>query len=68
MGVISPGGKEAYGIAEGLMYSFPVTCADGKWQIVQGLEIDARSRKLMTATETELAAEKSEAEELIASM
>ena len=68
MGVISPGGDQAYGIAEGLMYSFPVTCEGGKWQIVQGLPIDERSRALMDATAEELAEEKAMAEELIAAM
>jgi len=68
MGVISPGGDQAYGIAEGLMYSFPVTCEGGKWQIVQGLPIDERSRALMNATAEELAEEKAMAEELIAAM
>jgi malate dehydrogenase len=30
----------SYGAPEGLISSFPVTCADGRWSIVQGLEID----------------------------
>ena len=68
MGVISPGGDEAYGIEAGLMYSFPVTCEGGKWSIVQGLTIDARSRRLMDATAAELKEEKAMAEELIAAM
>ena len=68
MGVISPGGDRAYGIAEGLMYSFPVTCEGGRWKIVQGLSIDERSRALMDATAKELAEEKAVAEELIAAM
>ena len=68
MGVISPGGDEAYGIEAGLMYSFPVTCEGGKWSIVQGLTIDARSRRLMDATAAELKEEKTMAEELIAAM
>ena len=62
------GGDAAYGIEEGLMYSFPVTCADGKWSIVQGLAIDDRSRGLMDATAAELKEEKAMAEELIAAM
>ena len=63
MGVISPGGDQAYGIAKGLMYSFPVTCEGGKWQIVQGLPIDERSRALMDATAKELAEEKAKTPE-----
>ena len=37
MGVYSDG---SYGIAEGLIYSFPCVCKDGDWQIVQGLDIN----------------------------
>ena len=55
MGVVSDG---AYGVAPGLIYSYPVTCADGDWQIVQGLEIDDFSRAKMAATERELSAER----------
>ena len=44
----------SYGIEEGLLYSFPVTCKGGKWSIVQGLAIDERSRGLMDATAKEL--------------
>lgn len=55
MGVISDG---SYDIAEGIMYSFPVTCTDGKWSIVKGLSIDEYSRKLMDATMNELVDER----------
>ena len=55
MGVVSDG---AYGVAPGLIYSYPVTCADGDWRIVQGLEIDDFSRAKMAATERELSAER----------
>ena len=55
MGVVSDG---AYGVAPGLIYSYPVTCADGDWQIVQGLEIDEFSRAKMAATERELSVER----------
>jgi len=55
MGVVSAG---AYGVAPGLIYSYPVTCADGDWRIVQGLEIDDFSRAKMAATERELSAER----------
>ena len=68
MGVISPGGDAGYGIEAGLMYSFPVTCAGGKWSIVPDLAIDDRSRTLMDATAAELKEEKTMAEELIAAM
>ena len=55
MGVVSDG---AYGVAPGLIYSYPVTCADGDWRIVEGLEIDDFSRAKMAATERELSAER----------
>jgi len=48
----------SYGIAEGLIYSFPVTCKDGVYSIVQGLEVDTFSREKMQATEKELAEER----------
>jgi len=62
MGVISDG---SYGIPEGLVYSFPVTCTGGKWQIVQGLSIDERSRKLMDETAKELTEEYELAEQCL---
>lgn len=48
----------SYGIPEGLMYSFPVTCKGGKYSIVQGLENDDFSRKKMDATKKELEEER----------
>ena len=55
MGVYSDG---SYGVAEGLIYSFPVTCSGGDWQIVQGLDINDFSRAKMQATEQELTEER----------
>jgi len=55
MGIHSEG---QYGIAEGLIYSFPVTCADGKYQVVEGLAVNEFSRGLMQRTEQELVEEK----------
>ena len=55
MGVYSDG---SYGVAEGLIYSFPVTCSNGDWGIVQGLEINAFSQEKMDTTETELTEER----------
>lgn len=55
MGVYSDG---SYGIAEGLIYSFPCTCAGGDWAIVQDLGINDFSRGRMEATEKELAEER----------
>ena len=44
----------SYGISEGLTYSFPVTCNNGEYEIVQGLEIDDFSRDRMDVTQKEL--------------
>jgi len=59
MGVWSSGNE--YGIPEGLIYSFPVKCEGGKWEIVNGLKIDDFSREKMMLTAAELGEEKSEA-------
>ena len=55
MGVYSDG---SYGVAEGLIYSFPVTCSGGDWKIVQGRAINEFSQSRMDATEKELAEER----------
>jgi len=62
MGVYSDG---SYGIAEGLIYSFPCVCKDGDWQIVQGLDINDFSRAKMQATETELTEERDAVQHLL---
>jgi malate dehydrogenase len=51
----------SYGIAPGVIYSYPVTCSNGAYHIVEGLEISDFSRKLMDATHKELEEERSEA-------
>ncbi|MTD58785.1 malate dehydrogenase [Amycolatopsis pithecellobii] len=48
----------SYGVPEGLISSFPVTTANGKWKIVQGLEIDEFSRGKIDASVAELAEER----------
>ncbi len=48
----------SYGVAEGLIYSFPVTCQGGDWSIVQGVEINGFSQEKIDATETELTEER----------
>jgi malate dehydrogenase len=55
MGIPSDG---SYGIEEGIMYSYPCTCKDGKYEIVQGLEISDFSREKMDATKAELMEER----------
>lgn len=52
MGVISDG--NTYDVAPGIIYSFPVTCKNGEWTIVTGLELNEFSRQKMKATEKEL--------------
>jgi malate dehydrogenase len=64
MGVYSDG---SYGIDKGLIYSFPVTCKNGDWQIVQGLSINEFSRAKMQATEKELQEERDAVKELLPS-
>ncbi|SHN43469.1 malate dehydrogenase [Cryptosporangium aurantiacum] len=48
----------SYGVPEGLISSFPVTAKGGKFEIVQGLEIDAFSRERIDASVQELAEER----------
>ncbi len=62
MGVPADG---SYEIESGVIYSFPVRCNDGKYEIVQGLGISDFSRKRMDATEIELREERAAIEELL---
>lgn len=55
MGVVSHGD---YGIDEGLICGFPVTCEGGKWSVVEGLEIDDFSRERIDASVAELREER----------
>ena len=48
----------SYGVTEGLISSFPVTVSDGRWQIVEGLDIDDFSRARIDASVAELADER----------
>jgi len=58
MGVISDG---SYGAPKDIIYSFPVTCSGGKWQIVQGLNLNEFSKKRLELTANELVEERQEA-------
>jgi malate dehydrogenase len=62
MGIVSDG---SYGIEKGIIYSFPVRCDYGRYQIVQGLELNDFSRERMKATEAELLEEKAMVEHLL---
>ncbi|MGN8160025.1 malate dehydrogenase [Salinisphaera sp. RV14] len=55
MGIPADG---SYGIEPGIMYSFPVTCANGEFKIVQDLAINDFARQRMQATEDELRSER----------
>jgi malate dehydrogenase len=61
MSVFSDG---SYGVPEGLVYSFPVTTKDGNWEVVQGLEVNDFSRRMMDATAAELDDERKAVKEL----
>jgi malate dehydrogenase len=62
MGVPSDG---SYGIPEGVVYSYPVTCKGGEYSIVQGLTINEFSREKMQATQRELLEERDGVKDLI---
>jgi malate dehydrogenase len=54
----------SYGVPEGLISSFPCTCADGKYSIVQGLDINEFSRAKIDASVAELGEERDAVREL----
>jgi malate dehydrogenase len=62
MGVPSDG---SYGIPEGVIYGYPVTCNGGKYEIVQGLAVNEFSRKRMDATHKELLEERDGVKDLL---
>jgi malate dehydrogenase len=62
MGIPSDG---SYGIPEGVIYSYPVTCKNGEYSIVQGLSISDFSREKMQATHAELLEERDGVKDLI---
>ncbi|MGB0514613.1 MAG: malate dehydrogenase, partial [Wenzhouxiangellaceae bacterium] len=55
----------SYGIEPGVIYSFPCTCANGRWTIVQNLEINEFSRQRMDATDRELRDEREAVKDLL---
>lgn len=63
MGIRSDG---SYGIAEGLIFSYPVTCENGSYSIVQGLDISELSQGLIDKTEQELKEERDAVADLLA--
>jgi malate dehydrogenase len=62
MGIPADG---SYGIDEGIVYSYPVRCQGGEYEIVQDLDISEFSRERMAATEAELREERAAVESLL---
>jgi len=62
MGIPSDG---SYGVPEGLMFGFPVTCAGGKYTIVKGLEHNDFAKGKIAATQKELTEERGSIEHLL---
>ena len=62
MAVASDG---SYGIEPGVVYSYPVSCRNGDYTIVQGLDVDEFSRERMDATDQELRQERADVAELL---
>ncbi len=62
MGIPSDG---SYGIPQGVIYSYPVTCEGGRYRIVQALSINEFSREKMLATHRELCEERDGVKDLI---
>ena len=62
MGIPADG---SYGVDSGIIFSYPVTCKDGQYEIVQGLDIDAFSQTRLDATEKELREEREAVEHLL---
>jgi len=62
MGVPADG---SYGVEPGIIYSYPVRCSGGDWEIVQDLPVDEFSRSRMDATDAELREERAAVEHLL---
>jgi malate dehydrogenase len=62
MAVASDG---SYGVDEGVVYSYPVRCRNGGYEIVTGLDVDAFCREKMDASEAELREEREGVAELL---
>ncbi|PZP56457.1 MAG: malate dehydrogenase, partial [Azospira oryzae] len=55
----------SYGIAEGVVYGYPVICKNGQYSIVQGLPISDFSQRRMQATHQELLEERDAVKHLL---
>ena len=63
MGVPS---DSSYGIPEGVLYGYPVTCKHGRYEIVKSIEISPFSRARMEATHKELLEERDAVNSMLA--
>jgi len=66
MGVISDGSY--YGIPQDLVFSFPVTCNSGKWEVVEGLEWGGKTKSYLSSTITELQDERASALQMVSNL
>lgn len=55
----------SYGVPKGVVFSYPVLCKDGKYEIVKGLKVDAESQKRLDVTTEELVSERKAVEHLM---
>lgn len=55
----------SYNVPKGLIFSYPVVCKDGKYEIVKGLKVDADSQKRLDVTTEELVSERKAVENLL---
>jgi malate dehydrogenase len=62
MGIPSDG---SYGIPEGIIYGYPVTCRNGRYEIVKGIDLSDFSRARMEATLKELHEERDSIKQLL---
>jgi malate dehydrogenase len=62
MGIPADG---SYGIPEGIMFGYPVTCSNGKYEIVKGLELNDFAKSKIAATQKELREERAAIEHLL---
>jgi malate dehydrogenase len=62
MGIPADG---SYGIEPGVVYSYPVRCSSGRYEIIQGLDVNDFSRERMDATAVELREERAAIEDLL---
>ena len=57
--------KGEYGVPEGLIFSYPVVTKDGKYKIVEGLNISSESQKRIDTTTQELISERNAVQDLL---